>query len=203
MLPCEGTNNSTSFIDYSAFPKTITPAGDAKVTTSIADYFGRTAGVATFDGTGDVLTVNSALLNGTTWTVEMLVRPTSLSTTNKTLFSQYLSTDANRTIFDITTAGALRIFNGAQGSNISASNALTLNAWNFVTFIRSGSTVTGYVGTTQVVQKINFIGPYNGNTMFGGYFGFPDDQFVGQMQMIRVTNATRTVAIPTSPFPRL
>ena len=57
LLHGNGTNGSTTITDSSLTPKTVTPFGNAQISTAIADPFGNSTGVIAFDGTGDYLTV--------------------------------------------------------------------------------------------------------------------------------------------------
>jgi hypothetical protein len=200
LLHGNGVNGSTRILDSSENPKIVTAVGNAQISTVQSRFGGASV---YFDGTGDYLLVSSQLLNSVTWTIEAWVRP-SLVTLDRTLFSQYNTTDANRTILGIQ-AGKLRIFNGAQGSNLG-SGTIVADTWNHVAFVRNGTTVTGFLNGVQDVQKTNFAGPLAANTYIGAYdaAGFPD-AFIGYMDEIRVTaNVARYTANftpPTAPFP--
>lgn len=57
-LDMEGSHGSTTFIDSSPFGRTVTPAGNAQITTA---QFKIGTSSAAFDGTGDVLTIADAI----------------------------------------------------------------------------------------------------------------------------------------------
>lgn len=57
LLLCNGADGSTSIIDSSATPKTVTVSGDAKLTTTFSKYGGSSLAL---DGTGDWVTANDA-----------------------------------------------------------------------------------------------------------------------------------------------
>ena len=60
LLPMTGANNSTTFTDIARggnAPHTVTPNGDAKISTAVADPFSVSGGVGTFDGSGDYLSI--------------------------------------------------------------------------------------------------------------------------------------------------
>jgi len=200
LLHGNGANGSTTITDSSPTPKTVTAVGNAQISTAQSKFGG--ASIA-FDGTGDYLIVSTQLLNPSIWTLEAWVRLTSVSG-DRTLFSQYNVTDANRSIFQIS-SGKLRIFNGAQGGN-NGSATLNIETWYHIAFVRNGSTVTGYLDGVQDVQKTNFAGPLAANTYIGAYdaSGFPD-AFAGNIDEVRVTpNVARYTANftpPTAPFP--
>jgi len=200
LLHGDGPNGSTTIIDSSPSPKTVTAFGNAQISTAQSKFGG--ASIA-FDGTGDHLIVSAQLLNPSIWTFEAWVRPTSVSG-DRTLFSQYNSTDKNRTIFSIA-SGNLRIFNGGQGLN-TGSATVSADTWHHIAFVRVGAMVTGYLNGVQDVQKTNFAGPTLSNTIIGAYdfAGFPD-AFAGNMDDIRVTSGTARYTAnftpPTAPFP--
>jgi len=53
LLHCDGTNNSTTFTDNSKTPKTVTPSGNAKLTTTTKQIGSASAifdGTNSFDG---------------------------------------------------------------------------------------------------------------------------------------------------------
>jgi hypothetical protein len=199
LLHGDGTNGSTSIIDSSPNPKTVTAAGNAQISTAQSKFGG--ASIA-FDGTGDYLTVNSNLLDGSIWTAEAWIRAASIGANARTIFSQYNQVNANRTIVGITTTGAIRIFNGAQGS-VTSSAVITANQWHHIAFVRSSTTtVTGYLDGVQVVQATNFAGPTSTNTMIGGFFGFLEEQWNGHIDDLRITEGVaRTITLPNAPFP--
>jgi hypothetical protein len=201
LLHGDGANGSTTITDSSPTPKTITVAGNAQISTAQSKFGGSSIA---FDGTGDTLTVNSSLLDGSTWTAEAWIRAASLGTNDRTIFSQYNAASANRTILRITTTGAVQIFNGAQGSTTSSA-VITANQWYHIAFVRSSvTTLTAFLDGVQVAQATNFAGPTSANTMIGGFFGFSDDQWNGWMDEIRITSLARYTANftpPTAPFP--
>jgi hypothetical protein len=59
LLHGDGANGSTTIVDSSSTPKTVTAFGNAQISTAIADPFGNGKGVLAFDGSGDYLTIPS------------------------------------------------------------------------------------------------------------------------------------------------
>ena len=88
LIPGTGANNSTNIIDTSQYARSITVSGDAKITTAIADPFGASAGVMTYDGAADYLQIayDSALDLTAAHTVEFFFR--RVTTGNIGLFSK-------------------------------------------------------------------------------------------------------------------
>jgi len=89
LLHGDGVNNATTFPDNSFAPKTVTPAGNAKVSTTQSKFGGASIYL---DGAGDYLTVGSPSdwtsmhTSSAKWTVEMWIKPDNW-TSGKTLFS--------------------------------------------------------------------------------------------------------------------
>lgn len=82
LLHMEGANNSTAFTDSSNLLKTVTPSGDAKISTAQSKWG---SGSGYFDGTGDFLTVNEnafdlgVISTSTHMTLDLWVYPTSIT----------------------------------------------------------------------------------------------------------------------------
>ena len=75
LLHGDGANGSTTITDSSLTPKTVTAAGNAQISTAIADPFGSSTGVIAFDGTGDYLECanNDFIFGSNDFTVEFWV----------------------------------------------------------------------------------------------------------------------------------
>jgi hypothetical protein len=85
LLHLDGTNGSTTFIDSSPFPKTITPGGSAQISTAQSKFGGASA---YFNGASNISTVENnvdfdigIVSASTNLTVEFWVRPDSVTGT--------------------------------------------------------------------------------------------------------------------------
>ena len=59
LLPMTGANNSTTFNDISYTPHTMTPSGECKIVTTLADPFGQSNGVGAWISDGDKLVMDA------------------------------------------------------------------------------------------------------------------------------------------------
>lgn len=179
--------------------------GNTTTTTSLSPYAG--GGVSYyFDGTGDYLllpTSQTFVMRTGNFTVEGWVYPTNFA--------------AYRCIFDSRTAAAnntgmsLILGNATDGTwgfykgttaVITASTKLTLNTWQYVAVVRSGSTITLYLGGTSVGTATDA----QSFTDTGGRVGATIDNscWLGYISDFRVTRGyaryTSTFTPPTTPL---
>jgi hypothetical protein len=137
-----------------------------------------------FDGTGDYLDARLGpdnILNGD-FTVELWVYPTTITGSNRVFV--LLENGANSAGFFMYGASgyiALDIANVATYN--LGSTAVTTNSWQHIAFVRSGSTLTGYIngtatGTATVTASLGSSGIMRvgaGIAAGAPYAGFIDD----------------------------
>ena len=148
LLHMDGTNGGTSFSDSSSNARTITNVGST-TTSSTQSMFGGTSG--SFNGSSQCLSIpNSADWNiSGDFTLEAWVYVTSMAT-NCAIIDRTGSTYYSLNYF-ITTAGKLRLNSSPDGSSnttIDSTGTVSLNTWTHVAAVRSGSTITHYIGGT-------------------------------------------------------
>jgi len=178
--------------------------GNAQISTSVKKYG---TGSLAFDGTGDYLTGKSNpiyAIGTANFTVEAWVYPTAFS--------------AYRAVFDTRTtlsnggmdlglanssAGVWGLYKGAGVTVVQSSTNLTLNTWQHIAAVRSGSTVTLYldgvsVGSATDAQDFTEQGCHVGRT-------FDNYTWSGYIDDLRVTRGyaryTTTFTPPTAAFP--
>lgn len=116
-LKFNGTNGSTTFTDSSPTPKTVTPSGNAQLSTAWAQY-GSAAGL--FDGTGDFLTVThqSGMTFGTSaFCIRTWINPTAPAVDFRGIFGN--GTGAGQLDFHVNSSGALRVYGNSGGINLT------------------------------------------------------------------------------------
>lgn len=163
LLHFNGANSSTSFIDSSLLALTVTPSGDAKISTT-QSKFGVSS--AYFDGTGDYLTVPKTSyfdFGSGDFSIEMWCYlidyntsgyPRGLWSTGKESGPDYYSTRIH--VSDTKKLLAVVSTNGTSASYITDADDFTLNTWHHIALVRYGNTVTLYkdgvsVGTPQTI----------------------------------------------------
>lgn len=186
-----------------------TPVGNAQLSAAPAKWGVKSA---TFDGTGDYLSIaHSTALNvgSNDFTLELWAYITSTS--------QYINLINKRvdnglycpfSMFFFQT-GSLGVY-VSQGSSwlyaVSDDNAVPLNQWVHLAMVRYGTSVIGYVNGTAVATKTGVSGALMTNTspvLIGGDTNA--NYMTGYVQDVRITNGvaryTSNFTAPTEPFP--
>jgi hypothetical protein len=212
LLYGNGINGSTSIIDSSPSPKTVTAFGNAQISTAQSKFGGSSIA---FDGTGDYLTVpdndNFALGNGN-FTIECWIYNNTTggfrhivgqgsnppSTINKSFY--FFKSNTNKLV------GSLA--SGTTSYDATSSADLPLNSWTHVAFVRNGNTTFLYInGSVDGTASVTGVTVNNSANQLGvGSAGeFPTDTWNGYIADLRITkgvaryNAAFTP--PTAPFP--
>lgn len=209
LMHFNGANNSTSMVDNSGTPKTMTANGDAKISTTQSKFGG--SGVF-LDGAGDSVTSGNvaALAFGTgDFTVECFVYATAPGvimtsraiSTGSTIY-WYFGHEGNRLVLASRTSG------GTEYAARSAVGTLGLNQWHHVAGVRSGGVLTVFVdgvpgpttandGSNNLTETYVSIGLFNYPGFVGYYTGFIDE--------VRITKGIARYASaytpPTAQFP--
>jgi hypothetical protein len=209
LLHGDGTNGSTTIIDSSPTPKTVTAFGNAQISTAQSKFGG--ASIA-FDGAGDYLTLPTSanFQFGTgNFTVDGWVRVNTVTSKANGVFQQ------GTTLFPQSTTNSVAL--GTQNNNwqIYAKNvqsvsvaALAVNTWYFFALVRNGTTTSLYVDGTSVIQVTADSTDYTGQTLgVGSIFGTSafNTTMDGYIDDLRITKGvaryTANFTPPTAPFP--
>lgn len=201
LLPFDGPNAGTTFLDRSSTPKTVTPNGNAQINTAQSKF---NSSSALFDGSGDYLSTldNSAFKFGAEdFTMELWVRPWADLTagqygglickrvaSNNQAFALLLSGDGTKNTYFFL-AGQ-----GGAGSTTDLCSAPfpTPQVWSHIAVVRKGNQMRLFVngvGGTPVTLSFSsaFDGNYNlvmGRMSTGA--GNTGD-FTGHMDDLRIT----------------
>jgi hypothetical protein len=186
LLHMDGSNGSTTFTDSSSNAHAMSVNDGAVSITTAQSKFGGASG----EFAGDLRTPTSSTftLNGD-FTIELWARRTGTTGSFDTL----VSASSENLLIRASSSNPGFIFNGVQ---FATGLALTLNTWQHVAMVRSGSTVTAYldgvsIGTTtsSTTLTCNFL--IFGDSVVSGRY------FKGQIDEVRVTKG---VARYTSAF---
>lgn len=177
--------------------------GTTRIVTTIKKFG---TGSVIFNGTTDYFVTKSNqayAFNTGNFTVEMWLYPTSF-VNYKTLYGNSTSA-ANATGFHtgLNASGNVFIYS-ASAFRLTTSNAMTLNAWNYVAIVRSGSTITVYInGTSGGTWTLTTQTFTDGQCFFGAAPGGGSEFYTGYLDDFRITKGfARTVtSLPTAAFP--
>jgi len=210
LLHGDGTNGSTTIVDSSPSPKTVTAFGDAQISTAQSKFGG--ASIA-FDGTGDYLTVpaNNGFVFGTNdFTIEGWILPTQIDTRNIIVSSFPNATSGNWILCLENGKLAWYLFpNTTFNFTWTSTTTFPLNQWSHFALTRESNNwrlfyngiIENTATQTTPVGNLNQleIGRYNAsptNLLFNGYI---DD--------LRITKGiaryTANFTPPTAPFPEV
>ena len=205
LLHGDGTNGSTTIVDSSSSPKTVTAVGDAQISTAQSKFGG--ASLA-FDGNGDYLTgpSNNADFNFGTgdFTIEAFAYPVE-NLRNGTIFC-YRS-NSNDGVIVIQNAG--QWFAKVGGVSIAA-GAVTLNSFSHIAAVRASGVLTLYVNGTSVGSNssatYNLTGSASHVVRIGALSETPSSlQWKGYIDDLRITRGVARYVSnftpPTAPFP--
>ena len=208
LLHGDGTNGSTTIVDSSASPKTITAFGNAQISTAQSKFGGSSIA---FDGNGDYLAIAGPQETAANdFTIELWAY---FNTSNGSyLFDCRPSPSAPSGTYPILyadEAGGFSLKYVFSGFIKLTSNTLTLNTWHHIAVCR-------YQGVTRLYVNgvSNGSGYTNNDTAFlidatspiiGSRSSLDVYQFNGYIDELRITNGvaryTSNFTPPTAPFP--
>lgn len=183
-LKFNGSNGSTTFTDSSPTPKTVTPSGNAQLSTAWVKY-GSASGL--FDGTGDFLTVThqSGMTFGTSaFCIRAWINPTAPAVAFRGIFGN--GSGAGQLDFHVNSSGSLRVYANGGGINLTG-GALSAATPAHVEFTHDGSGTykifkDGVQTATVTTTAIDFNSTANwlvgGNTTASHAYGYFDDMQV-------------------------
>ena len=203
LLAMDGTNGSTTFTDSSSNALTITPAGNAQISTAQGKFGSQSA---YFDGTGDYLDVpGSALFSFPgDFTVECWVRlDTANNATDQTIIELGTYLDGILIRGCASTADSVYV----NGTNLGSLNTFFSSAtWGFVQVKRSGTAVTVSVdGTSRLTGTVSgTVNSTNAASRIGALRSFSGQAMAGYVEDLRVTKGVaRPSTVPAAAFPTL
>ena len=213
LLHGDGANGSTTIVDSSPTPKTVTAFGDAQISTAQSKFGG--ASIA-FDGGGDFLSAGASsdfVLGTADFTVECWAR---ISFTQYGTIVTMTDTDVGITTdewllgFSNTTNQMSFAINNSGQAIVGANYSSYLNTWTHIAACRSGSTLRLFFNGVQQASVTNttnfsanktlFFGRrYTNSSVHGSLNGYIDDFRITK----GVARYTANFTPPTAPFPEV
>ena len=207
LLHGDGANGSTTIVDSSLNPKTITTAGNAQISTAQSKFGGSSIA---FDGSGDSLSIgsNTELILGSTWTIEFFIYLNtfgSISERNFFVSTSTWSTNGHLQIY--TETGPVVRVRGGANTNLdiaTSNNPFALQTWTHLAVVCNNLAVTIFVngvtnGTGTLASSTTSPISTVGRLLFNDY------DLDGYMDELRITKGvaryTSNFTPPTAPFP--
>ena len=201
LLHGNGTNGSTTITDSSPSPKTVTPVGNAQISTGGINRaaFGNSS--IAFDGTGDYLDISSiAFATNESFTLECWLYKTQRDDSSYSVV--FAAGGSNQIGYDINTEGSIFLYIDANFGVPESGTAVPTNSWCHLAWTRQGTTCRAFVngilqgtgtrGNAFTISRIGALGPASNET-----HGYIDD--------LRITKGiaryTANFTPPTAPFP--
>ena len=207
LLHFDGADQSTTFIDSSGTPKTITALGDAKISTAQSKFGGSSLALLNVgDGIQRATDANLAFGTGD-FTIEMWVY--LLSGQNVALVeTEALPGVGTRTISFVwyqDGMGNIGVYGESGAYQISPSQPAPLNAWTHLALVRHSGVTTTYIGGVSAGSTSGTLNDTIGSFTVGVDTVFTPLKLDGYVDELRVTNGvaryTADFTPPTEPFP--
>ncbi len=211
-LHCDGANNSTTFTDVKG--KTVTAAGNAKIsTTTYPALTGKTSS-AYFDGTGDYLTLADSddwAFGSGNFSIRCFFKQAATGGTYALLAQRTTTTSSYSFSFQITGSTITFICStSGTATTHTATVAYTQETsnWHFAEVVRSGTSLIVFIdGTAGTPVSISTSALFDSAAVLsiGGDTTGSSNQFNGYLSEIEIYKgvAVNTVGYtpPTAPFP--
>jgi hypothetical protein len=209
LLHGDGTNGSTTIIDSSPSPKTVTAVGNAQISTAQSKFGGSSLA---FDGSGDYVSIADSAdftFGSGNFTIEFWVYP---SDSTQRIIASHGNAALPGTAWDFTrfSTGAV-LFNcyDTVGSVIIGalqSPSITTNAWTHVALVRNGNSFVLYangIGGSVLTSSSPLYDPSSAIDI-GRLVGV-GNAFNGYIDDFRITKGvaryTANFTPPTAPLP--
>ena len=212
LLHGDGANGSTTIVDSSPTPKTVTAYGDAQISTAQSKFGGSSI---YFDGSGDYLNIgyNGGAFDfgSSDWTVEFWIYLPSLPNAYKRIYS-YMNGNTEACFFEITSSNQMTfgILSGATVFTATDPSAMTSGAWMHFAGVRNGSSLLLFregIQVASVTVGTNSVNGGSGHELFIGKWKSTDTtrDLNAHIDDLRITKGvaryTSNFSLPPAPFP--
>lgn len=209
-LPLTGSNGQTTFADVSQYGHAVTRNGDTVISTAQFPSLTGVSSSAYFDGSGDFLQINNAVLALGTGDFTFEIWAYSTATPSDVgIFESRDGTSGSTNGFTLTalSSSVVRIF--SNGILIASSGTNYVGAWCYIAITRSSGTWNLFVngvsqGTSTAFRDLTYQNQIVGGGRYSGTVN-PNAFFTGYLSHLRITKGiaryTANFTPPTAPFP--
>ena len=204
LLGFEGSDGSTTFVDESPNPKTVTANGNAQIDTA-QSKFG--SGSLLLDGSGDYLSIgnNADFGFGTAdFTAELFLRRAAGTSGDAPMLDFRTSGSTNGMLYLTPTTRLLTYYNGSVFGG--SGSAPAVDTWDHIAYARESGTLRAFLNGVQQWSPA-MAGDFTTARPLSIGGNFAASSFIqGHMDELRITKGvaryTANFAPPTSAFPR-
>ena len=159
--------------------------------------FAQTGGALNFDGIGNKINVTNTdnIFDFTSGTVEAWVKP-GTSSNNQSIFAMRSVGNVRWSLHLNQIAGSIGIYNGSNGEMINV-GIITANTWYHVAAVFKSSTIDIYLNGELKGTHNYTLNPSRTGldfTIGNNDTGYPQEDFFGEMDEVRIWNTTKTQA---------
>lgn len=177
-LQGNGVNNSTTIIDSSPTPKTITVSGNTKISTDQSIYGGSSI---LFDGSGDYLNVtsNDLILGTSDFTIEVWLRRNAI-----VAWESVCLIGSNVSNIGMYLVSSQLVF--YEGGSLASISNVSASVFHHLAIVRSSGVLKSFlngVGSSTATRATN----YTGNICRIGANRSGDEAFSGYLDSLRIT----------------
>ena len=193
LLHGNGSNGSTSIIDSSPNPKTVTAVGNAQISTAQSKFGGSSIA---FDGAGDAVSITplpSFNFGASSFTIEFWIYPIAW-----TAFPAFIMFMEGAVNIDVVTTTLRATVVG--GPDFTAT-APSFNSWSHIAVVRNGSNFALYVNGISVASATSSVTLVQPSQLTLNRSGFESQIYLDE---VRITNGvasyTANFTPPTAAF---
>lgn len=159
LLHMNGTNGSTTFIDNSPVPKTITPSGSAQISTAQSKFGGGsglfTNGNSALSCSG-LSSLNQFVASGQVGTIECWIRFNNFNSPRNFIFGCYGTGEQGWTV-DINSSGTgIAFAQNTTLNNTLSISPLSINVWYHFAVVNTGTIIQVYINGQSVGSTSNY-----------------------------------------------
>ena len=202
LLHMDGTNGSTTFTDSSSNARTVTPFGNAQISTA-QNKFGGASGL--FDGTGDYLTVSDLTIGGGDWTIEFWIYLVTAPTGSFRAVCSQGTTDVSTSLMIYINTSNQLVFYSSGSIATTPVSAVAVNQWAHIAVVSRNSTATIYIdGVSRAANSYSARAFTSASFQVDrGYGGITEgvNAYIDDFRVTKgVARYTANFALPTAPF---
>lgn len=213
LLPMNGANNSTTFTDYSATPKTISRSG-TRISTAQYKWGGSSA---YFEGGASnyldaTYSADIIQWNAQDYTIECWLYVNNMNSMSRSGFPSLVGQQnvyqlSNYWSFGPISDGTVKFYyySGTGAQDVTSTAAITENTWNHIAMTRTSSGINVFVNGIGKPSATAVVGgsQYSGSMplIIGMGWGQSIDAYVNDLRITHEAVYTSNFSVPTAAFP--